>query len=105
MTFSKEGERGDELVVILEGEVEVRRDGAVLARLGPGEIVGEVALLDDAARRTATVIACTPVAVAYISRHDVEYLTAEVPGVLEVIQATMHARLASRDQPDDAPIA
>ena len=99
MAFSKEGERGDELVVILDGEVEVRRDGALLAVLGPGDFVGEVALLDDSARRTATVVARTPVVVVYIGRHDFEYLTAEVPGLLDSIRATMRARLASNNPP------
>jgi CRP-like cAMP-binding protein len=102
MMFSREGERGDELVVILHGEVEVRHDGALLAVLGPGDFVGEVALLDDSARRTATVVARTPVLVAYISRHDFEYLTAELPALLASIRATMRARLASSTTPDDA---
>ena len=99
MMFSKEGERGDELVIVLDGEVEVRHDGALLAVLGPGDFVGEVALLDDSARRTATVIARTPVVVAYLGRHDFEYLTAAVPGLLESIQATMRARLGANDGP------
>ena len=97
MTFSKEGERGDELVIILDGDVEVRHDGARLGVLGPGDFVGEVALLDESARRTATVVALTPVVVAYIGRHDFEYLAAAAPGLLESIQATMRARLASND--------
>jgi len=99
MTFSKEGERGDELVIILDGNVEVHHDGSLLGVLGPGDFVGEVALLDDSARRTATVVARTPVVVAYLGRHDFEYLTATVPGLLDSIQATTRARLASNDRP------
>jgi CRP-like cAMP-binding protein len=99
MTFSKEGERGDELVIILDGEVEVRHDGELLGVLGQGDFVGEVALLAESARRTATVVARTPVVVAYIGRHDFEYFTDAVPGLLESIQATMRARLAPSDRP------
>ena len=97
MLFSKEGERGDELVIVLDGEVEVRHDGRVLATLGPGEFVGEVALLDDGARRTATVVARTPVVVAYLGRYEFERLTATNPALLEAIEATRRRRTDSPD--------
>ena len=81
MVFSKQGERGDEIAVLLEGTVEVRHDGAVLAQLGPGDHFGEMALLDDTARRSATVVAVTPVHVAYVSRHHFDTLLATNPSV------------------------
>ena len=92
MLFSKEGERGDELVIVLDGEVEVRHDGRVLATLGPGEFVGEIALLDDGARRTATVVARTPVVVAYLGRYEFDRLTATNPALLEAIEETRRRR-------------
>ena len=92
MLFSKEGERGDELVIVLEGEVEVRHDGGVLATLGPGEFVGEIALLDDGARRTAPVVARTPVVVAYLGRYEFDRLTATNPSLLEAIEETRRRR-------------
>ena len=97
MVFSKEGERGDELVVLLEGEVEVRRDGAVLATLGPGDHFGEMALLDDTARRSATVVAVTPVAVAYVSRPHFDALMAENPEVRHAVAAVLWERSATPD--------
>ena len=99
--FSREAERGDELVIILEGEVEVPHDGALLAVLGPGDFVGEVALLGHSGRRTATVIARTPVAVAHIRRHDLEHLASEIPGLLDSIRTSMQTRLDSREAGDD----
>lgn len=44
------GQQGIEAALIIEGEVVVMRDGTVVAWLGPGEIVGELAVLDDAPR-------------------------------------------------------
>ena len=44
------GQRGIEAALIIEGEVVVTRSGTVVAWLGPGEIVGELAVLDDVPR-------------------------------------------------------
>ncbi len=94
MVFSKEGERGDELVVLLDGTVEVRRDGTVLATLGPGEHFGEMALLDDSARRTATVVAVSPVIVAYVSRHHFDTLLASSPDLHDAVARVVEERTA-----------
>jgi len=94
MVFSKEGERGDELVVLLEGSVEVRRDATTLAALGPGDHFGEMALLDDTARRSATVVAVTPVVVAYVSRHHFDRLLAENPSVRDAVARILRERLS-----------
>ena len=94
MVLTKEGERGDELLVLLEGRVEVRRGDIVLARLGPGDHFGEMALVDDTARRSATVVAVTPVVVAYLSRHHLDTLLATNPSVRAELEprpaATLH---------------
>jgi CRP-like cAMP-binding protein len=54
-----QGEFGHEFFVVLEGEVDVTRDGEHVATLGPGEMFGEIALIERI-RRTATVVAKTP---------------------------------------------
>ena len=98
MVFSKEGERGDELVILLEGTVEVRRDGTVLAALGPGDHFGEVALLDDSARRSATVVAITPGVVAYVSRHHFDALLAQNPSVRDAVTRVLQERSVVPDE-------
>ncbi len=55
-TVIVEGERGDELFIVLAGTVRVSRGGAVLTRLGVGEHVGEMALIRSVPR-SATVTA------------------------------------------------
>lgn len=55
-----QGQRGQECFIVASGHVEVRRDGRHVARLGPGDVVGELALLDEAPR-TADAVAATDV--------------------------------------------
>lgn len=55
----EQGRRGDEAFLVLEGEVRVVRDGVEVSRLGPGQFVGEMALLDGHPR-SATVVTTTP---------------------------------------------
>ena len=50
----REGDKGDELFIVLSGKVTVSRGGEVLTRLGAGEHFGEMALI-RAVPRSATV--------------------------------------------------
>jgi CRP-like cAMP-binding protein len=61
----REGEPGDALFVILDGEAVVRQGGVELNRVGPGAYFGELAILDGEPR-SATVVAATDVKVAVI---------------------------------------
>lgn len=51
-----EGDSSRFVLLVIEGKVEVTKDGRVLASLGPTDIVGEIAALHDSPR-TASVIA------------------------------------------------
>lgn len=56
-----QGDIADALWVILTGDVEIARDSKLLAEVGPGSALGELSLLRDQARRSATVSAICPV--------------------------------------------
>jgi CRP-like cAMP-binding protein len=58
----REGERGTQAFLLLEGEAEVRV-GEESVLVGAGEVVGELATLDPHRRRNATVLANGPVEV------------------------------------------
>jgi hypothetical protein len=58
-TLVQQGEKGDELYLVLDGLFDVEVDGEVVAELGPGTIIGERALLEDGVR-SATVRTKTP---------------------------------------------
>jgi CRP-like cAMP-binding protein len=89
----REGERGDELLVIIEGTVDVRHERDVLATLHAGDHLGEVALLDPRARRTASVVATTPVTVAYLGRHEFEFMIRESVDFVLALLTTMATRM------------
>jgi hypothetical protein len=70
-TLVEQGERGEELYLVLDGLFDVEIDGAKVAELGPGAIAGERAALEGGVR-TATLRAATPARVAVISKDAVE---------------------------------
>lgn len=52
-----EGAAGDSIVVLLEGNVDITKSGQSLAQLGEGSVFGELALLGEGGKRTATATA------------------------------------------------
>lgn len=58
--LARTGEYGREAFVIVAGRVEVRRDGDLVATLGPGDVAGELAVT-GAVRRNADLVAATEV--------------------------------------------
>ena len=92
-----EGEPGTEFYVVVEGEVDVRRRGRRVARLGAGSFVGEIALLSRSPR-TATVVAATPLAVLAIKGRDFVQLLDGLPELWLKVART----LADRVDADEA---
>jgi CRP-like cAMP-binding protein len=62
-----EGAPGESFYLLLEGQVEITRAGEPVARLGAGEFLGEIALVDGRPR-TATAVAASDVRAAVIDR-------------------------------------
>ena len=93
----REGEPGNEFYVVVEGDVEVRRRGRRVTRLGAGSFVGEIALLSRSPR-TATVVATTPLHVLAISGRDFVALLDSLPELWLKVART----LADRVDADEA---
>ncbi len=64
-TLVEQGERGDELSFLFDGVLQVEIDGKPVTQVGPGAILGEMALLHEG-RRMATLRAVTPCRVAVV---------------------------------------
>ena len=73
--FVQEGDKGDFAFTIISGSVEVSRmvGGVkkVLSVLGPGEIVGELAIFSNEPR-TATITALEPTTISIMNRPSIE---------------------------------
>lgn len=74
-----EGDAADAMFVVLEGEVEVVHDGRVIETVGPGGLVGEMALIEQAPR-SATAVARGSVRVAGVSHQRFTFLVQQTPG-------------------------
>ena len=87
ITLIDEGEPGRHFFVLLDGEMEVCREGDVVNRLGPGDFFGEISLLSDRPT-TASVTAVEPARVLVIAPADFRRLLEEVPLMqMKVIRA------------------
>jgi signal transduction histidine kinase len=95
-----EGDAGDELFVITAGELEVvkrsRSTDVPIARLGPGEIVGEMAVLEGATRN-ATIRAVESSRIIRIGRDIVLELVSTRPSAAMSIIRTVTGRLRSTE--------
>ncbi len=87
-----EGERGDTLLIIASGHVEVSKEGTRLAKLGPGAVIGEMALLTGAPR-SASVEAVEEVEIFELSREDVGQIAKAKPKVAEELIEYCRKRL------------
>jgi CRP-like cAMP-binding protein len=87
----EQGAMPHELYVIEEGGVEVSRDGRSVAILGPGDVVGEMALL-KLERRWASVFATAHVRAVALGADDLASMSEEMPELADRLRETMLRR-------------
>jgi CRP-like cAMP-binding protein len=85
-----------ELFVIQVGTVGILHDDLLIAELGPGNVVGEIGLVDPQ-RRTATVRAHSPVHAFALSFDGLEALETEMPEIVRELRGTARRRLDELD--------
>ena len=95
-TLFEEGDPADGVSAILEGRVEVVRQGRVLATLGPGSVLGEVSVFVPSATRTATARASSAVRMITWGADDVPGRLARHERLATAIVADMASVLAVR---------
>jgi len=88
----REGEHGEEFVVLLDGEAEVTRAGTPIATLLPGDFAGELSLLDPGPR-TATVTATARVDALLLGGREFWSVVTSSPGLDAKLLVAMARRL------------
>jgi CRP/FNR family transcriptional regulator, cyclic AMP receptor protein len=76
----RQGDPGDAFMVILEGSARVDQDGREIRRMGHGDFLGEISLIDGSPR-TATVTALEPIRALAIDRDGFDKLMTQFPAV------------------------
>ncbi len=88
-----EGAPGYALFIIIAGTATVTSGDAELAILGPGDFFGEIALLAGERRRTATVMAASPVTLAVMFGSDFHVFERDFPEASAQMKQAMDERL------------
>jgi CRP-like cAMP-binding protein len=93
----RQGARGRELIVLVDGEATVERDSATIAVRHGGDFLGELALVTGRPR-TATVTATTDLQTLVIDGRSFDRLLRDVP----TLAAKVLRAVAERLPPEDA---
>ena len=92
--LTREGRAGREFFVLVDGTAEVTKKGKKIADLGPGDWLGEIALITDSPR-TATVTATSAVDVLVITDRRFRSVVETMPSIALKVLACVGERLSS----------
>jgi CRP/FNR family transcriptional regulator, cyclic AMP receptor protein len=90
--LTREGRAGREFFVLIDGTVDVTKKSKKIAELGPGDWLGEIALITDQPR-TATVTATSPVDVLVITDRRFRSVVETMPSIAMKVLASVGQRL------------
>ncbi len=91
--LTEQGTLGQQCFVVCTGSVAIVRDGETIAEAGPGDIIGEIALLDENHVRTATARAVTDSEIVVFSSPEFAGLVDDMPIVGNRVRQTAVHRL------------
>lgn len=94
--LTRAGRDGGLMFVILEGVAEVEKDGTLLGRLGPGDVIGELSLIDGQPR-SADVRAVTDLKVLELAQDDFRSLVDSSPKFVQSLLKALSLRIRDMD--------
>ena len=89
----KEGDTGREFFVLIDGTADVERGGRQVATIGPGDFVGEIALISKTPRN-ATITTTSPVRALVITDRAFRQLLEHSPQIQIGVLTALAERLA-----------
>lgn len=92
----RENTGADKAYIILDGTVSIRSDGQEIAELGPGDIVGEAAILNRSLR-TASIVATTPLELIHFTAEALRRLDVEMPAFHQALEKVTAARMPAQE--------
>jgi CRP/FNR family cyclic AMP-dependent transcriptional regulator len=98
-TLIEQAHEDNDLFLIFEGEFHVLVDGAVVAKRGAGEYVGEIAAIQPEFKRTATVVARSDAVVGKLTEAVLADLGDRYPTVYRAIAQQLAGHLLQRNRP------
>src|SRR5271163_2390873 len=93
-----EGDYSYDLIVIVTGSADVIKGGEVIGSLGPGDVFGEMGMLSGA-KRSADVIATSPMHLITLSKWDLKRISTEIGDQLKALVEQRQSRDADGAQP------
>jgi CRP/FNR family transcriptional regulator, cyclic AMP receptor protein len=93
-TLMREGDRGREFFVLVEGEADVRKGNRKVSTLGGGDFFGEIALVSQRPR-TATVTTASPVRALVVTEQSFRSLIDQAPEVQRKVLQALADRVAA----------
>jgi CRP-like cAMP-binding protein len=90
--LTKQGDAGDAFYLIVDGRADVIKNGTKIAKLGPGDAVGEMALLDGEPR-SATVMMTSDGIVLTMPRREFKAVLHDIPGISSKMLVALSLRL------------
>jgi CRP-like cAMP-binding protein len=87
----REGDYSYDVLAIEEGTASVERAGGKIADLGPGDVIGEMGVLDRS-QRNATVKATSPMLLVTLTSWDIRRLRKSAPGAVEHLRGVVEQR-------------
>jgi CRP/FNR family transcriptional regulator, cyclic AMP receptor protein len=87
----REGDYSYDVLAIEEGTASVERDGIHIADVGPGDVVGEMGVLERS-QRNATVRATSPMRLVTLTAWDIRRLRKSAPNAVEHLRGVVAER-------------